>query len=72
MATLTQKFGQYVSRRRKEKGISQAELSNKVFNAPNQAYISELETGLRENINLNTVEKILDILDTEIKFVNRE
>lgn len=72
MATLTQKFGQFVQRRRKQLGMSQIEFSKKLFNSTNQSYVSELERGLRNNIELNTIERILDVLDADFEFKPRE
>lgn len=71
MVTLTQKFGQYVAKKRRQKGISQTELSRRLFNSENQSYISNIESGKNENINMNTAGKILDILDSDIQFIDR-
>jgi len=39
------KFGQYVKHIRTRKGMTQLELSLKVFNKPNYEYIGRLERG---------------------------
>lgn len=64
----TTKLGQHVRRLRKKVGLTQLELSQKVFDKPNKQYISKLECGKLHGITLHTADKILRALDSEIGF----
>jgi transcriptional regulator with XRE-family HTH domain len=62
------KFGQYVRHIRQRKGMTQLELSLKVFNKPNQEYIGKLERGVAAGITFATADKIMWALDSELEF----
>ena len=62
------KFGQYVRLLRLQKGMTQLELSLKVFNRPNQEYIGRLERGVAAGITFATADKIMLALDCELEF----
>ena len=62
------KFGQYVRHYRLKKGMTQKELSLKVFHKPNAEYIGKLERGSSAGITFATAEKILLALDSELEF----
>ena len=62
------KFGQYVRHIRTRKGMTQLELSLKVFNKPNQEYIGRLERGVSTGITFATADKIMLALDSELEF----
>jgi len=62
------KFGQYVKHIRTKKGMTQFQLSQKVFDKPNYEYIGKLERGELEGITFGTVDKILTALDSEMGF----
>lgn len=62
------KFGQYVRSIRTKKGMTQLELSLKIFDKPNYEYIGRLERGELDGITFGTAEKILVALDCEMEF----
>jgi len=62
------KFGQYVKHIRTKKGMTQLELSKKVFNKPNIEYIGRLERGVAGGITFTTADKIMLALDCEFEF----
>ena len=62
------KFGQFVRHQRQLKGITQLELSLKVFNKPNQEYIGRLERGVATGITFATADKIMLVFDYELEF----
>jgi len=53
---------------RTKKGMTQLELSLKVFNKPNYEYISRLERGVAAGITFSTADKILWALESEMEF----
>jgi len=61
------KFGQYVKHIRTRKGMTQLELSLKVFNKPNYEYIGRLERGVAAGVTFATADKILLALDCEME-----
>lgn len=65
---LMNKLGQFIKYYRRKKGWTQKELSQKIFKSPNQQFISRLELGKLGGVNLKTLEKILMVLDADIKF----
>ena len=62
------KFGQYVKHIRAKKGLTQLQLSLKVFDKPNIEYIGKLERGTLAGITFTTVDKIMLALDCELEF----
>ncbi len=62
------KLGQFVRHYRIKKGMTQKELSLKVFNKPNQKYIGRLESGTAAGITFTTADKIMLALDSELEF----
>jgi len=62
------KFGQFVRYQRQRKGMTQLELSLKVFNKPNQEYIGRLERGTALGITFATADRIMLALDSEFEF----
>ena len=53
---------------RQKKGMTQLELSLRVFNKPNQEYIGKLERGIAAGITFATADKIISALDSELEF----
>jgi len=66
------KFGQFVRHQRQRKGMTQLELSLKVFNKPNQEYIGKLERGVAAGVTFTTADKIMLALDSELEFKEYE
>jgi len=66
--TSLEKFGQYVRYQRQRKGMTQLELSLKVFNKANYEYIGRLERGVAIGITFNTADKLMLALDSELEF----
>ena len=64
MATIYQKFGERVKELRKEKGLSQEQLAEKIKRDPRT--IVSIEGGKR-NPTLNTINKIAKAIATDIK-----
>jgi len=62
------KLGQFVRHYRLKKGMTQKELSLKVFSKPNVEYIGRLERGVAGGITFATAEKIMLALDSELEF----
>jgi len=62
------KFGQYVRHQRLKHGMTQKQLSLKVFDKPNGEYIGRLERGVAAGITFATADKILLALDIEMEF----
>jgi len=62
------KFGQFVKHYRLKNGMTQKELSLKVFNKPNGEYIGRLERGTATGITFATADKILWALEGEMEF----
>ena len=62
------KFGQFVRYQRQRKGMTQLELSLKVFSKPNYEYIGRLERGVAAGITFNTAERLMLALDSELEF----
>ena len=62
------KFGQYVKHIRSKKGLTQLQLSLKVFDKPNGGYIGKLERGVVGGITFATADKIMFALDSELEF----
>lgn len=61
-------FGQYVRQQRLKNGMSQKILSQKIFNKPNAEYVGRLERGTLEGITFATADKILIVLNSEMRF----
>lgn len=61
-------FGQYVRHHRLKNGMSQKELSKKIFNKENESYIGKLELGRLDGITFATAGKILTALNSEMRF----
>lgn len=60
------KFGQFV---RQQKGLTQLQLSLKVFDKPNLEYIGKLERGTLAGITFTTADKKMMLaLDSELEF----
>ena len=66
------KFGQYVKHIRAKKGMTQLQLSLKIFDKQNYEYIGRLERGELEGITFGTADKILVALDSEMEFCQFE
>jgi len=66
------KFGQYVKHIRTRKGMTQKELSLKVFHKPNAEYIGRLERGISTGITFATADKIMFALESEMEFRKNE
>ena len=62
------KFGQFVKHYRLKNGMTQKELSLKIFEKPNQEYIGRLERGVADGITFATADKILWALESEMGF----
>ena len=62
------KFGQYVKHIRTKKGLTQLQLSKRVFNKPNIEYIGKLERGTLAGITFTTADKIMLALESELEF----
>jgi len=62
------KFGQYVKHIRSKKGLTQLQLSLKVFDKPNLEYIGKLERGTLAGITFTTADKIMLALESELEF----
>jgi len=62
------KFGQYVKHIRTKKGLTQLQLSLKVFDKPNLEYIGKLERGTLAGITFTTADKIMLALNSELEF----
>jgi len=62
------KFGQYVKYIRTKKGLTQLQLSKRIFNKPNIEYIGRLERGRLDGITFATADKIMLALDCELDF----
>ena len=62
------KFGQFVRHQRLKNGLTQLELSKRVFNKPNIEYIGRLERGVAGGITFATADKILWALESEMGF----
>lgn len=61
-------FGQYIRQQRLKQGMSQKMLSQKIFNKENESYIGKLERGTLEGITFATADKILMVLNSEMRF----
>ena len=61
-------FGQYVRHLRLKNGMTQKMLSQKIFNKPNPEYVGRLERGTLEGITFATADKILMVLNSEMRF----
>lgn len=66
------KFGQFVRYYSLKKGMTQRELSLKVFYKPNVEYIGRLERGFSTGITFATADKIMLALDSELEFRENE
>ena len=66
------KFGQFVRHYRLKKGMTQKELSLKVFEKPNVEYIGRLERGVALGITFSKADKILWALECEMEFSEYE
>ena len=53
---------------RTKKGLTQLQLSLKVFDKPNLEYIGKLERGILTVITFTTADKIMLALDSELEF----
>ena len=62
------KLGQFVRHQRLKKGMTQLQLSKKVFDKPNIEYIGKLERGKLAGVTFNTADKIMLALDSELEF----
>jgi ribosome-binding protein aMBF1 (putative translation factor) len=62
------KFGQFVRHQRQQKGLTQLQLSLKVFHKPNIEYIGRLERGVAAGITFTTADKIMLALESEMEF----
>ena len=68
MYTSLEIFSQFVRHLQLKNGMSQKMLSKKIFNKPNAEYIGRLERGTLEGITFATAEKILFVLNSEMRF----
>jgi len=66
------KFGQFVRHYRLKKGMTEKELSLKVFHKPNCEYIGRLERGSSAGITFATADKIMFALESEMEFRKNE
>ncbi len=68
---LQEQFAKFLKEKRQALGMSQPDLAEKVFgDRKKKTYISEIESGKRKGITLNTVEKILlELNNTKISFI---
>jgi len=53
---------------RSKKGLTQLQLSLKVFDKPNLEYIGKLERGTLAGITFTTADKIMLALESELEF----
>lgn len=68
MYSSLEKFGQFVRNHHLKQGMTQKELSLKIFDRPNSEYVGRLERGTLEGITFSTVDKILMVLNSEMRF----
>lgn len=69
MPTLNERIAEFVKDKRQKKGLTQEQMSLKVFGSVNRTkYISEVERGAR-NLSIPTLEKYLKALDSDINFI---
>lgn len=62
-------FAKFVKDKRMAMGLSEADLSERVFgNRAQRSYINEIENGKRKGLTLGTVDKILKELSSGIVF----
>jgi transcriptional regulator with XRE-family HTH domain len=67
---LQQKFAKFVKEKRNAIGWSQANLAEMVFgHVKYKSYISEIETGVRKSMNIETMDRILEAFGSDIKFL---
>lgn len=66
--SLLEKFGQFVRQQRQKNGLTQLELSVKVFGCPRYEFIERLERNKLNGISFTTVDRILLELDSELEF----
>lgn len=66
MANIYQKFGERVRELRKDKGLSQEQLAEKIHRDPRTVVAIE---GGKRNPTLNTINKIAKALDSEISIL---
>ncbi len=59
---------QFAEHVRTKKGLTQLQLSLKVFDKPNLEFIGKLERGALAGIKFSTVDKIMWALDSELEF----
>ncbi len=62
------KFGQFIRHHRLRKGLTQLELSLKVFQKPNQEHIGKLKHGVAAGITFAKADEIMLILGFELEF----
>jgi len=65
MLRISKILGEQIRKRRKALGLTQESLSKKLFRVKNLSYISLVESG-KKDMNLVTVERLMDILGLEI------
>ncbi len=67
-------FGQFLKHKRKEKGLTQEEVSNMVgmSGQTGRNYISNIERNKLNGINLSTMGMLLSNLGCSIRFIDRE
>ena len=65
---IVRKFAEFVQHQRKKLGISQSSLAKRALGRSDHSYISRIENHERENITTDTMEKILNVLDSEVEF----
>ena len=68
MYTSLEIFGHHVRHLHLKNGLTQKELSQKIFDRPNPEYIGRLERGTLEGITFATADKILMVLNSEMRF----
>lgn len=63
------KFATFIKEKRKAMGYSQEELAVKLFDDKNRkSFISEIETGKRKGLTIETMSYFLDALESDIDF----
>lgn len=68
--TLSQEFSEFVKKKRMLKGMTQADLSIKIYgDDKNKHYISKIESGKRE-VTVSTMGMILEALDSWMEFID--
>lgn len=68
MISSLEKFGQHVRQQRQKNGLTQLDLSVKVFGCPRYEFIGRLERGKLSGITFSTADKIMQALGSEFEF----